>query len=420
MKVINVLRKPLQHCSTPLLRCQFATQSPDTSSSPAWSNLSQYRRGTGGRSSFNGTVATVFGASGFFGTYVVNQLGKLGSQVIIPHRCDPYDVKELRLMGDLGQILFTPLDPHNDDTIRAAVRHSNVVINLIGRDNETPNFKFDFVHVDLAARIARISREMGVPNLIHFSALNASLNPQPYFLRHGSGFYRSKAQGEVEVRREFGAHDQLEGAGAGDAGRSLIIVRPSDIWGQLDRFLFYYMRKVRNLRYSSKRSVPLWDKGRNTYKMPVSAYDLGKAVALLAQDPGLARGRTLIEAVGPHRYRLDHLVVWLHMHCRMSDREFEIISANHNPIYWAKVYASQLIMRRQPHLHWERLEREAHTDKLSSEALNLEDIGLTHLTRLEDRIRWEVVPLRQKNYYWDALGEFPDPPNPPVFASNVL
>ena len=39
-------------------------------------NLSNYKRGTGGRSSFSGIVATVFGASGFMGRYVVNRLGR--------------------------------------------------------------------------------------------------------------------------------------------------------------------------------------------------------------------------------------------------------------------------------------------------------------------------------------------------------
>lgn len=39
------------------------------------------RRGTGGRSSFSGIVATVFGSSGFLGRYVCNRLGKIGTQV---------------------------------------------------------------------------------------------------------------------------------------------------------------------------------------------------------------------------------------------------------------------------------------------------------------------------------------------------
>lgn len=43
--------------------------------------LYSMKRGTGGRSSFNGVVATVFGSPGFLGKYVCNKLGKLGTQV---------------------------------------------------------------------------------------------------------------------------------------------------------------------------------------------------------------------------------------------------------------------------------------------------------------------------------------------------
>lgn len=41
------------------------------------------KRGTGGRSSFNGMVCTIFGATGFVGRYVCNRLGKIGTQVFI-------------------------------------------------------------------------------------------------------------------------------------------------------------------------------------------------------------------------------------------------------------------------------------------------------------------------------------------------
>lgn len=50
-------------------------------------NPAAMKRGTGGRSSFNGIVATVFGATGFLGRYVCNKLGKSGSQVSFSKVC---------------------------------------------------------------------------------------------------------------------------------------------------------------------------------------------------------------------------------------------------------------------------------------------------------------------------------------------
>ena len=64
------------------------------------------KRGSGGRSSFSGLVVTVFGATGFVGRYVVNRLGRMGSQVVVPYRGDEHDYRHLRLMGDLGQVVF--------------------------------------------------------------------------------------------------------------------------------------------------------------------------------------------------------------------------------------------------------------------------------------------------------------------------
>jgi len=38
-------------------------------------NLTAYKRGRGGPASFSGVVATVFGATGFIGHYLVSRLG---------------------------------------------------------------------------------------------------------------------------------------------------------------------------------------------------------------------------------------------------------------------------------------------------------------------------------------------------------
>merc|ERR1712127_217902 len=71
-------------------------------------SLTSLRKGTGGRSSFNGNVATVFGASGFLGRAVCNKMGKTGTQLFVPYRGDYYDVHPLKMCGDLGQVLYQP------------------------------------------------------------------------------------------------------------------------------------------------------------------------------------------------------------------------------------------------------------------------------------------------------------------------
>lgn len=62
--------------------------------------LSQMRKGAGGRSSFNGVVATVFGCTGFIGPYVCNELGKHGSQV----RAYRYSKKVFFLLSQLNTL----------------------------------------------------------------------------------------------------------------------------------------------------------------------------------------------------------------------------------------------------------------------------------------------------------------------------
>ncbi|MES1915040.1 MAG: 39kDa subunit of ndufa9, NADH:ubiquinone oxidoreductase, partial [Cercozoa sp. M6MM] len=86
----------------------------------------------GGRSSDSGINAVVFGATGFIGRHVVNALGRIGSQVVVPtRRNDDYTVKSLRLMGDLGQVIPVFVDYHDPDSVRAAIEGSDVVINLV-------------------------------------------------------------------------------------------------------------------------------------------------------------------------------------------------------------------------------------------------------------------------------------------------
>lgn len=99
-------------------------------------------------------------------------------QLILPYRGDHYDVLRLKMVGDLGQVLFVPYNLRDEESIRKSIQYSDVVINLVGRDWETRNFSFDDVHVTGARTIARLAKEAGVEKFIHVSALNATSSPE--------------------------------------------------------------------------------------------------------------------------------------------------------------------------------------------------------------------------------------------------
>src|SRR5271156_7123230 len=59
----------------------------------------------GGRSSLGGHTATVFGATGFLGRYIVNRLARQGCSVVVPYR-EEMAKRHLKVTGDLGRVVF--------------------------------------------------------------------------------------------------------------------------------------------------------------------------------------------------------------------------------------------------------------------------------------------------------------------------
>merc|ERR1712055_699063 len=209
MRICNPLSVNLLKISKPVAALSSRNKSIEVPGKPIADDVDagSISKGTGGRSSFNGKIVTVFGATGFTGRSVANQLGKSGTQLIFPYRGDHQYVRDLKLVGDLGQVLYHPFYLRDEESIRKCMKYSNTVINLIGSEWETRNFKFDDVHETGARTIARIAKEEGVKTLIHVSSLNASEKPQECMLKGGSQFLTSKWKGENAVKEEF--PDQL-------------------------------------------------------------------------------------------------------------------------------------------------------------------------------------------------------------------
>lgn len=321
-----------------------------------------YPHGKGGRSSVSGVVATVFGGTGFLGRYVVNRLGRIGSQVVIPYRCDPYDTMYLRPMGDLGQLLFVEWNSRDKDTIRRAVEHSHVVINLVGREYETKNFSFDDVFVNIPKQIATLSREAGVEKFIHMSHLNADM-------KSSSKYLRTKAVGEQVVR---------------DAFPDAIILKSSEMFGREDRYLNHYS----NMRWFG--GVPLISFGKKSVKQPIYVVDVAKAILSVIKDPD-SQGKTYA-LVGPNRYLLHDLVEYVFA---VTHRPF-LPYPLPRPLY--RLVARFFEMNPfEPWLTRDKVDRFHITDKKYPELPGLEDLGIIP-TPLEQRAI-EVL-RRHRKYRW--------------------
>ncbi|XP_033880782.3 NADH dehydrogenase [ubiquinone] 1 alpha subcomplex subunit 9, mitochondrial-like [Acipenser ruthenus] len=327
-------------------------------------------RGKGGRSSFSGIAATVFGATGFLGRYVVNRLGRIGSQVVIPHRCDQYDVMYLRPMGDLGQIIFLDWDARDKDSISRALAHSNVVINLVGREWETSNYRFEDTYVNIPKEIARAAKEAGIEKFIHMSHLNADI-------RSSSKYLRTKAVGEEAVREEF---------------PDAIIMKPSEIYGREDRFFNHFA----NMRWFG-RAVPLIAMGKKTVKQPVYVVDVAKAIVNAIKDPD-SNGKTYA-LVGPNRYLLHDLVEYLYA---VAHRPFVPY-----PLPRSLYHLAARFFEMNPFEPWttrDKVERFHITDMKYPSLPGLEDLGIVPTSVEQKAIE---VLRRHRRYRWleAELGE---------------
>ncbi|XP_059433413.1 NADH dehydrogenase [ubiquinone] 1 alpha subcomplex subunit 9, mitochondrial [Corylus avellana] len=237
------------------------------------------RKGTGGRSSVSGIVATVFGATGFLGRYLVQQLAKMGTQVLVPFRGSEDSHRHLKLMGDLGQIVPMKYNPRDENSIKAVMAKANVVINLIGREYETRNFSFEEVNHSMAEQLAMISKEHGgIVRFIQVSCLGASPSSPSRFLR-------AKAAAEETILREL---------------PEATIMKPAAMVGTEDRILNQWARFAKKYGF-----LPLIG-GGSTKIQPVYVVDVAGAIVAALKDDGASMGN-VYELGGPEVFTVHEL-----------------------------------------------------------------------------------------------------------------
>ncbi|GAB2275868.1 hypothetical protein Dimus_010612 [Dionaea muscipula] len=274
------------------------------------------RKGTGGRSSVSGIIATVFGATGFLGRYLVQQLAKMGSQVLVPFRGSEDSPRHLKLMGDLGQIVPMKYNPRDENSIKAAMAKANVVINLIGREYETRNYSFEEVNHHMAEQLALIAKEHGgIMRFVQVSCLGASPTSPSRMLR-------TKAAAEEAILREL---------------PEATIMRPSTMIGTEDRILNPWAHFVKKYSF-----LPLIG-GGSTRIQPVYVVDVAAAIVAALKDDGSSMGK-VYELGGPEVFTIHQLAELMYDTIREWPRYVKVPF----PIAKALAFPRELLLQKVP------------------------------------------------------------------------
>jgi uncharacterized protein YbjT (DUF2867 family) len=213
------------------------------------------------------TLVTVYGGSGFLGRHLVRALAKRHYRIRVAVR-RPDLAGHLQPLGRVGQIHAVQANLRNPESVEAAARGADVLINLVGILFERGRQRFDAVHTEGARNVAAAAKAHGA-RLVHVSAIGADENSTAVYAR-------SKAAAERLVREVM---------------PETMVMRPSIMFGPEDNFF--------NLFASLARMSPVLPLvgGGHTKFQPVFVGDVAQAIANAVD--GQARAGTTYELGGP-------------------------------------------------------------------------------------------------------------------------
>ena len=137
------------------------------------------------------TLVTVYGGSGFLGRHVVRALARRHYRIRVAVR-RPDLAFHLQPLGRVGQISPVQANLRNAESVAAAAQGADVVVNLVGILFERGRQRFNTIHTEGAANVARAAKAQGA-RLVHVSAIGADENST-------SSYARSKAAAEHVIR----------------------------------------------------------------------------------------------------------------------------------------------------------------------------------------------------------------------------
>jgi uncharacterized protein YbjT (DUF2867 family) len=237
------------------------------------------------------TLVTVFGGSGFLGRNVVRALAKRDYRIRVAVR-RPELSGYLQPLGRVGQIHAVQANLRYPASVAAAMRDSQVAVNLVAILSPSGAQTFDAVQVKGAETVAKSASAVGA-RMVHVSAIGADEQSTSHYAR-------AKAEGEKAVLA---------------ASPSATILRPSLIFGPEDQFTNRFATLA-----AMSPMLPLIGGGL-TKVQPVFVGDVAAAVADAVD--GKARMGATYELGGPEVLTMREIMEEI---LEITDRERKLIS----------------------------------------------------------------------------------------------
>lgn len=167
----------------------------------------------------------ILGGTGFVGSHLAAQLCERGHQVRILTR----NRERHRDLLVLPNVQLIEADIYDTAALRDQLQGCDALINLVGILNEkgSDGSGFRRAHVELAEKVIKACRDVGIERLLHMSALQADAE------RGASHYLRTK--GEAEKRVHAAASDRL----------CVTSFQPSVIFGPEDSFFNRFAKLLR-------------------------------------------------------------------------------------------------------------------------------------------------------------------------------
>ena len=221
-------------------------------------------------------LITVFGGTGFLGRRIVRHLLDHGFRVRTASR-HPEPVRWPARPNAPPE--RTKADIHDESAVAAALFDAYGAVNAVSLYVERGRVTFDAVHVEGAARVARLAHQSGVERLIHVSGIGSDPASE-------ASYIAARGRGEIAVQQAF--------PGA-------ILIRPAVMCGPDDAFLTTVVRLLRYLPV-----YPMFGLGE-TKLQPVDVEDVAEGIARVLSGAGAAVVAPY-EFTGPRVYTYKELV----------------------------------------------------------------------------------------------------------------